>query len=122
LATVGLVLLLSRRMRPVWERTTPPIQRFIFVLGFVALLAGATEAVSPALSHVSEDRALNEIAGNGYYTFWLALLGSDAPYEGLYATRPQPAVLQRLPGLLAEPAAEPGSLAPDSTLRPIRQP
>ncbi|HEV8580770.1 MAG TPA: LTA synthase family protein [Thermoanaerobaculia bacterium] len=122
LATVGLIALLSRRMRSVWEQATPAAPRLVFVLVFVALLAGTTEAVSPALAHVSEDRALNEIAENGYYTFWLALLGSDAPYEGLYATRPQAAVLRRLHGLLAEPAAEPGSFAPDSTLRHVANP
>lgn len=123
LATLALFFLLRRPLRTAWNRATPPLQRIAFVLGFAVLLAGATEAVSPALAHISEDRALNEIAENGYYTFWMALLGSDAPYEGLYATRPQPAVLARLHRLLAdEPAAVPASFAPDSTLRHIQNP
>ena len=122
-ATVALVALLRRPLRVAWRQATPPLQRFAFVLGFAALLAGATEAVSPALAHISDDRALNEIAENGYYTFWMALLGSDAPYEGLYATRPQPAVLARLHRLLAdEPAVVPASFAPDSTSRRIQNP
>ncbi|MFL6195067.1 MAG: LTA synthase family protein [Thermoanaerobaculia bacterium] len=120
IASVGLILLVRRRMRPISENATPPLQRLAFVLVFFALLAGATSAVSPALARVSNDRALNEIAENGYYAFWLALLGSDAPYEGLYASRPQPAVLARLHRLLAEPAALPASWDPGSTLRHIQ--
>ena len=50
----------------------------------------------------------------------MALLGSDAPYEGLYATRPQTANLARLHRLLAEPAAAAASFAPGSTLRPVQ--
>jgi phosphoglycerol transferase MdoB-like AlkP superfamily enzyme len=119
-ASLGLILLLRRRMQPLWERATPPLQRLAFVVAFFLLLAGATNVVSPALARVSSDRALNEIAGNGYYSFWMALLGSDAPYEGLYASRPQPAVLARLHRLLDEPATAPASWAPDSTLRHIQ--
>ena len=123
LATLALFFLLRRPLRSSWNQATPPLQRIAFVLGFALLLGVATEAVSPALSQVSDDRALNEIAENGYYAFWMALLGSDAPYEGLYATRPQPAVLARLHHLLAdEPAAVPASFAPDSTLRHIQNP
>lgn len=128
LAAVGLaswmvIEILGRATRLARERVTPPLQRLAFVAGFGLLLAAATATVSPALSHVSEDRALNEVAENGYYSFWMALLGTDAPYEGLYATRPQPAVLARLHRLLGdEPAAVPGSFAPGSTLRRIANP
>ncbi len=123
LASWGVIEILGRVTRPTWERVTPPVQRLAFVAGFGLLLAVATATVSPALAHVSEDRALNEVAENGYYSFWMALLGTDAPYEGLYATRPQPAVLARLHRLLGdEPAAVPGSFAPGSTLRRIENP
>jgi phosphoglycerol transferase MdoB-like AlkP superfamily enzyme len=121
--TVGVLILLRRPLRAVWGMATPPLRRLAFVAGFVAVLAGMTWGVSPTLAHVSEDRALNEITINGYYSFWMALLGSDAPYEGLYATRPQPAVLERLHRLLgAEPAAVPASFARASTLRHIDNP
>lgn len=120
LTSLGLVIALGRATRSSWEQVTPPVQRLAFVAGFALLLAVATATVSPALAHVSDDRALNEVAENGYYSFWLALLGTDAPYEGLYATRPQPAVLARLHRLLGdEPAAVPGSFVPGSTLRRI---
>jgi phosphoglycerol transferase MdoB-like AlkP superfamily enzyme len=97
--------------------------RRLAVLGvYAVVLAGATLAVRPTLARISADRALNELAGNGYYSFFLAFLGSDAPYEGLYATRPQSANLARLHHLLAEPAAAPAAFAPASTLRPVLNP
>jgi phosphoglycerol transferase MdoB-like AlkP superfamily enzyme len=120
LATAGLLYTLRRPMRAAWERRAPGLQRLAFLGAYAAVLAVASWMISPALSRVSEDRALNELASNGYYSFFMALLGSDAPYEGLYATRPQTANLDRLHRLLAEPAAAPAAFAPDSTLRPVR--
>lgn len=121
--TVATLALLRRPLREAWQVATPPLRRLAFAAGFAAVLAGASWAVSPTLARISEDRALNEIAANGYYSFWTALLGHDAPYEGLYATRPQPAVLERLHRLLgAEPAAVPASFAQASTLRHIDNP
>ena len=123
LASLAAVYLFRRRLRPAWSRVTPPLQRLRFLAAYTAILAAATWIVSPRLARVSNDRALNEIAGNGYYSFFLALKGSDAPYEGLYATRPQPAVLARLHRLLgAEPAAMTASFSPGSTLRHVQNP
>jgi phosphoglycerol transferase MdoB-like AlkP superfamily enzyme len=121
--TVAAMVLLRRPLRAAWQMATPPLRRLAFVAGFAALLAGATWAVSPTLTRISDDRALNEIAANGYYSFWMAVLGHDAPYEGLYATRPKPAVLERLHRLLgSEPSAVPASFALGSTLRRIDNP
>jgi phosphoglycerol transferase MdoB-like AlkP superfamily enzyme len=59
---------------------------------------------------------LNEIAANGYYTFFQALLsragvrGADAPYEGWYATRPESAVTARLAQLLREQTTAPRAM------------
>ncbi|MEO6195575.1 MAG: sulfatase-like hydrolase/transferase [Thermoanaerobaculia bacterium] len=119
IATAGLLWALRRPMRAAWERRAPGLQRLAFLGVYAAVLAVASLLISPALARVSDDRALNELAGNGYYSFFMALLGSDAPYEGLYAARPQAANLARLHRLLAEPAAAPAAFAPDSTLRPI---
>ena len=60
---------------------------------------------------VSSDRPLNEIAQSGYATFWGALLGLDAPYDGLYAEAPESQVLGRLERLLREPATARSSFA-----------
>jgi phosphoglycerol transferase MdoB-like AlkP superfamily enzyme len=122
LATAALLYALRRPMREAWERRAPGLQRLAVLGVYAVVLALTALVVRPALAHVSEDRALNELAGNGYYSFFIALLGSDAPYEGLYATRPQAANLQRLHRLLAEPAAVPAAFAPGSTLRPVVNP
>lgn len=122
LITGTVLVLLRRPVREAWQRVTPPLKRGAFAAGFAAILAAATWTVSPALAHVSEDRALNEVAVNGYYSFFMALLGKDAPYEGLYATRPQPAVMARLQRLLGEKSMVPASFTAGSTLRKIDNP
>lgn len=124
LAAVSLAvgLLVRKPLRAAWSQPLSFAQRSLAVGAFAAVLAGLTFGVPASLAHVSADRALNEIAANGYTSFWHALLGSDAPYAGLYATRDNAAVFRRLRGLLAEPEAEPASFKPGSTLRHIRPP
>jgi phosphoglycerol transferase MdoB-like AlkP superfamily enzyme len=117
---VALLVALRRPLRAAWRRPLAGLQRAGAFLAFAAFVAGLTLAVSPRLAHVSEDRALNEIASNGYYSFWMALLGSDAPYQGMYATRGSAAVYERLHRMLQEPAAVPASFVRGSTLRHIR--
>ncbi len=119
-AAAAISLLLRRPLRSAWRRPLPVGRRAAVTLLFAALLGTLTAAVPRSLSHVSEDRALNEIAGNGYISFWNALLGSDAPYAGLYATRDSGKVFRRLHGLLAEPAAVPASFVAGSTRRHIQ--
>lgn len=94
-----------------------PRQRLTVAGGYALLLAALSLAASPSVARVSDDRALNEIAGNGYYSFWQALMGQDAPYDGLYASRPDSVVFPRLQRLLAEPCDDPAGFAPASTVR-----
>jgi phosphoglycerol transferase MdoB-like AlkP superfamily enzyme len=122
LVTGTVLFLLRRPVRETWVRVTPPLKRVAFVAAFAVILAVASWTISPRLAHVSEDRALNEIAVNGYYSFFMALLGKDAPYEGLYATRPQPALMERLHRLLEEKSMVPASFTAGSTLRKIDNP
>jgi phosphoglycerol transferase MdoB-like AlkP superfamily enzyme len=117
--TVLALVLLRKPLGAAWLRPASGADRVLATCGLTLLLLGTTAAVSPALAHVSEDRALNETAGNGYYSFWEALLGSGASYEGLYATRPEAALFRRLERLLAEPASGRPSFADGSTLRPV---
>ncbi len=84
----------------------------------LAAIVGAV-VVSPVWREVSNDRALNEIASNGAYSFFAALRGSNATYRGLYATRQSAVVFDRLRDLLAEPAARNATFAADSTLRQV---
>ncbi len=114
------LLLLDRQVRKAWEQPVPPWRRAGVAGSYACVLAGLSLTISPSLAQVSHDRALNEIASNGYYSFWNALLGSSAPYEGMYATRPAAAVAARLQRLLAEPAVAPASFNPASTRRHIR--
>ena len=93
--------------------------RVLVLAGYGASLALLTIAVRPSLAHVSENRVANELAANGYYTFWGALLGQDAPYEGLYATRDDCVVFPRLQRLLTEPATDTSSFRPGSTERRV---
>jgi phosphoglycerol transferase MdoB-like AlkP superfamily enzyme len=119
-ATAAALFLARRPLRAAWLQPASWAQRLSVLVTYALVLAGLSAIVSPRMTRISEDRALNEIAGNGYYAFWEALMGADAPYEGLYATRPEPAVLQRLRNLLVEPALEPASFDPNSTLRRIK--
>jgi phosphoglycerol transferase MdoB-like AlkP superfamily enzyme len=119
-ATLAMLVLARKTIRRAWDQPAPWPQRGAVVLFLALALAGLTGIVSPGLAHVSEDRTLNEVASNGYYSFWTALAGSNASYEGLYATARHDVVFGRLRRLLAEPEAVPPSFRPGSTLRYIR--
>ncbi|MEP7384506.1 MAG: LTA synthase family protein [Gemmatimonadota bacterium] len=101
------VWLARRRIRRALGLPTPAARRLAAVVLYGVSLGSLTRVVSPEMARVSDDRALNEIALNGYYTFWLAFIGQDAPYEGLYATRPVVEEDARLRALLAT-AGDPG--------------
>ncbi|HEY7215267.1 MAG TPA: sulfatase-like hydrolase/transferase [Thermoanaerobaculia bacterium] len=116
--TLALAWRLRHSLRSAWRRPSGIAERCAVLGVFGLALAGATLGIPAGLARVSEDRALNEIADNGYHSFWLALLGTDAPYRGLYATLDDAAVFRRLHGLLAEPAA--ARFEAGSTLRHIR--
>lgn len=95
-------------------------RRLAFAAWYVALVGTVTLLVPADLANVAHERALDEIADNGYHTFWQTLLGRDAPYEGLYLTRPNAEVMPRLHRLLAEPAVAPDSFDAASTRRHVR--
>ncbi|MEO7962915.1 MAG: LTA synthase family protein [Gemmatimonadaceae bacterium] len=86
--------------------------RLTTLTAYGVVLAALTWLISPQLARVSQDRALNEVALNGWYTFTLALLGQDAPYEGLYATRAVDDEARRIRRLVAEPTATAAILDP----------
>ena len=94
-------------------------QRVALTLGVLAIVAGGTWAASPEWGDVSNDRVLDDVARNGLFTFFGALRGSYASFDGLYATLPTQEVFRRLHGLLAERADEPGSFAPETSLRRV---
>jgi phosphoglycerol transferase MdoB-like AlkP superfamily enzyme len=87
-------------------------------LGLFAMVSIGTFTASPRWGEVSGDRVLDEIARNGLYTFFGALRGSNASFDGLYATLPDAEILGRLHDLLREPK-DASSFAASSTLRRI---
>jgi len=93
--------------------------RAALALGVLALVALGTWAASPEWGDVAADRVLDDVARNGLFTFFGALRGSYASFDGLYATLPEDEVFRRLHGLLAETAAAPASFAPATTLRRV---
>jgi phosphoglycerol transferase MdoB-like AlkP superfamily enzyme len=120
--TLTILFLPRRKLAAAWDLPSRPALRLAAFVACALPLAGLSWEVSPKLAQVSEDRALNELASNGYYSFFQALLGADAPYEGLYASRPQGVVLARLQRLLADPEIPATPFAPGSTFRRIDSP
>jgi phosphoglycerol transferase MdoB-like AlkP superfamily enzyme len=96
----------------------PPSRRTraAVALAWPALLAVAPVALPSGASLGGGSRAFEQLADNGYRTFALALLGADAPYEGLYADAPPREVFDRLRRLLA-PGDPASSLGEDGTTR-----
>ena len=119
LVGAGGVWLARRRIRRALDVPTSGSRRLVTALAYGVSLGALTVGVSPQMARVSDDRALNEIALNGYYTFWLAFLGQDAPYEGLYATRPAADEDARLRSLLASAGAPGPTSAAHPTLRHV---
>ena len=118
--TVPLVLALRRRTAAATLTPLPLRRRGLLLLAYGALLGGWTWIVPTDLARFTGDRVLDEIGDNGPHCFWLALVGHDAPYQGLYATRPRPVVARRLAALLRgrDPGAAAAALAPIDARRP----
>jgi len=123
-AGVGIlgVWLARRRIAAALGATTRGRTRLAALGGFAATLGALTFGVTPEMGHVSDDRALNEIAMNGYYTFWMAFIGQDAPYEGLYATRPEAEEAARIRALVVnDTSTDSTSRAAWSAARPTER-
>lgn len=131
LAGIGLAaaagfLLFRRILRPSPRPGGGGAHRAMVPTLYAAALGLSAFVPSDRVARFSADRVVNEIAGNGYHSFWSALLGQDAPYEGLYRSAGSAhANFTRLRRLLSEKATDPSSFSPGSTLRhihPLRPP
>ncbi len=118
--TLGLLAALKKPIARAWSEPVRWRGRLPGLGIYLAAALALTFALPSSLTEVSADRAVNQIAANGYLSFVAALAGSNATYDGLYATRPDAQVFPRLARLLAEPATAPGSFAARSTLRAVR--
>ncbi|MFN8571463.1 MAG: sulfatase-like hydrolase/transferase [Gemmatimonadaceae bacterium] len=123
---VGVVAMAALAVRAIrqplaqaFESVTPAPRRWATLGVYTAALGILTLVVRPEWARVSEDRELNEVALNGYYTWWLAFMGQDAPYEGWYVTAPVEEQSARLRRLLSEPQLDTSSLQSGTTRRRI---
>ena len=103
---VAIVLWATRGLWARCEGTAASVQRRAWVLlPYALVLALLSARVDPGLMRVSEDRAVNQVAGNGYYTLWMAYRARNASFERVYATMADSLVDARLDQLLREPAS-----------------
>lgn len=121
IATVAILLvyLTRHRMRRAIETAAPLRGRVSFATGYLVVLGALSFLTSPTLAKVSDDRALNELASNGYYSFWQALWGQGTSYDALYATRDTSVTLPRLRTLLSDRESPSGAFVPGGSLRHV---
>lgn len=92
-------------VKPSWR------QRGRFALACTLPLIAGAAALNINSASVSDNRVLNEISGNGLYSFFHALVTNEAGYHPFYAERDEAAVFKRTREMLA---ADNGRwLAPD---------
>jgi len=84
--------------------------------GFALASALYFPASWPALAG---DREVEELAANGYVTFWRALLGDGDTYRGLYAEADPALALARVQRALDPAAADAGRFATGTTARAV---
>jgi phosphoglycerol transferase MdoB-like AlkP superfamily enzyme len=116
LATLALLARLRTEFRALPAEPLRLGQRGVWVVGYGVVLALATWILPANAANFSGSRALDDLANNGYRTFVLALLGTDAPYEGLYAEAPAAQVFHRLRNLITPDDPE-SRLGDDGTTR-----
>ncbi|MEO7794576.1 MAG: LTA synthase family protein, partial [Thermoanaerobaculia bacterium] len=121
-ATWLLVRTLRGRLASAWERPDARRRRLAGLAVYLSILAALSFVVRPEFARVSENRAINEVASNGSYSFWRAVVGADAPYEGLYRTLPPAEIESRLEHLFSVSEGRRVDLAGGSTLRHVENP
>jgi len=95
-----------------WRRLREPMA--------AGLLASATLLALPAgLDAFSADREVDELAANGYTSFFASLLGDGETYRGLYPEVDAAAALARVQARLDPGAATAAAFEPRSTARPV---
>ncbi len=119
LVSAALVYLARRRIRMAIDALAPLRARLGFALVYVVIMLALSSLATPTLAHISDDRALNELASNGYYAFWQAFEGQGTSYDALYATRDTTETMPRLRGLLSDGASPAAAFTPWTSLRHV---
>ena len=115
----ALVYLARRPIRAAIDTFAPVQGRLKVAAAYVAVVAALSAVARPGLARISEDRALNELASNGYYAFWQAFWGQGTSYDALYATRDTAETFPRLRGLLADAASPAAAFSRQTSLRRV---
>jgi phosphoglycerol transferase MdoB-like AlkP superfamily enzyme len=119
LVAAAVVYVSHRPLRMAIDAVAPLRTRFGIALAYLVVLVACSGLARPTLAHVSEDRALNEVASNGYYAFWEAFQGQGTSYDALYARRDSTETLPRLRSLLADAASPATAFTPGTSLRHV---
>jgi phosphoglycerol transferase MdoB-like AlkP superfamily enzyme len=115
----ALVYLARQPIRAAIEAFAPVRGRLRIAAAYVVVLAALSSFATPGLAHISDDRALNEVASNGYYAFWEAFWGQGTSYDALYATRDTTETFPRLHGLLTDAASPATAFSAQTSLRHV---
>ena len=119
LVAAAVVYVSRRPLRMAIDAAAPLRARLGIALAYVVVLLACSALARPSLAHVSDDRALNEIASNGYYAFWEAFQGQGTSYDALYARRDSTETLPRLRSLLSDAASPAAAFTPWTSLRHV---
>ncbi len=95
-----------------WSRVRPPVLALAFSVASVVWYP-------TALAGTWADREVDELAADGYVTFWRSLLGDGETYHGLYAETDPATAIARVQARLDPRAAAAGEFQPESTARPV---
>jgi len=102
-----LVVLLTRRLFVhCFESTSTLRQRVRPALVFLVIPVLATLFVDQSLTDVSRDHYNNELAKNGFYSFFTALRHNSIDYDEFYLREDDATALARARALLASPSAK----------------
>ena len=95
-----------RYFRRMWFLPLSPGSRFLHVAGGLVLCALLLKTADLSGTHFSEDRTLNEIAGNGSISFAAAAWTHNLEYAAFYRTLPRDEAYALVRGLLTSPGSE----------------
>jgi phosphoglycerol transferase MdoB-like AlkP superfamily enzyme len=118
-ASVAALLALERRRARLPAGPQPALWTRLRPLALALAFAVASAIWYPSVPHLSSDREIDELAENGYVTFWRALLGDGETYQGLYPETDAAAALERVQQRLDPGASAAGGFARDSTTRRV---
>ncbi|WP_160164647.1 LTA synthase family protein [Pedosphaera parvula] len=103
LVAAGLLFLINKITRPVWDTPTSLKQRALVWFGAVAAVVILTPTVGFREYRFSNERLLNEVANNGQVAFAAAAWTHNLDYTAYYKTLPADEALQRTKTLVIEP-------------------